>query len=119
MSKAGFDDIGGLSNPNDSVILWMCASCPHSPTCVDPSWRSVVLRPYVLSPPPCRWVQAGVSVQEKEEMRLSRDVCSAPPVMQVSHSRWHARSGGHVKDYGTLDLGLGRNMKVTDGSCQK
>lgn len=67
---------------------------------------------------PSRWVQAGVTVQEKDEMRLGRDVCSAPPATQVSHSRLGARPGGIVKDCGALHLGLGRNTKVTDGSCQ-
>lgn len=78
----------------------------------------MVVGPCVHSP--LRWIQAGVTVQGNDEMRLGRDVCSAPPVTHMSHSRQDARTGGDVKeDYGTLQLGLGRNIKVTDGSCQK
>lgn len=61
----------------------------------------------MLSPPPFGWVQAGVTVQGKDETRLGRDRCSAPLAMQMPRSRWAARVRRDVKeDCGTLQIAL-------------
>lgn len=61
----------------------------------------------MLSPSPFRWVQAGVTVQGKDETRLGRDGCSALLATHLPHSRWDTSVRGDVKeDYGALQTSL-------------